>query len=66
MSHAAIFLYLREANTDTFLKALRLGVKECFVSQISDEDFQNALQRLLKTKNSVNPAKKLRLFPFGM
>ena len=59
--HAAIFLYVREADTETLLKALRLGVKECFISQISEEDFHNALQRLLKTKSSVNSGEKTQI-----
>ena len=58
---AAIFLYLREASTDNLLKALRLGVQECFVSQISEEDFQKALQRLLKAKTSLHPGEKTQI-----
>ena len=58
---AAVFLYLREASTDNLLKALRLGVQECFVSQVSEADFQKALQRLLKAKTSLNPGEKTQI-----
>ena len=59
--HKAIFLYLREASTDTLLKALRLGVQECFVTQINEEDFQKALLRLLKAKTALNPGEKTQI-----
>jgi pilus assembly protein CpaE len=59
--HAAIFLYLREASTACLLKALRLGVQECFVAHISAEDFQKALQRLLKAKTTLNPGEKTQI-----
>jgi pilus assembly protein CpaE len=59
--HAAIFLYLREASTDTLLKALRLGVQECFVIHIIEEDFQKALQRLAKAKTDLNPGEKTQI-----
>ena len=57
----SIFLYLREANTDNLLKALRLGIQECFVTQISEEDLQKAIQRLLKIKTASNPAEKTQI-----
>ncbi len=59
--HKAIFLYLREASTDTLLKALRLGVQECFVTQISEEDFQKALQRLFKAQTALHPGEKTQI-----
>jgi pilus assembly protein CpaE len=59
--HMAIFLYLREANTDTLLKALRLGVQECFVTQVSEDDLQRAIQRLLKAKTASNPGEKSQI-----
>jgi pilus assembly protein CpaE len=54
----AVFLYLRHADTNTLLKALRLGVQECFVTAIAEEDFQKAIKRLLKTKTSLQPGEK--------
>ena len=59
--HGAIFLYLRQADTDTLLKALRLGVQECFVSTISREDFQKAIKRLLRTKNALQLGEKTQV-----
>jgi pilus assembly protein CpaE len=41
-----IFLYFQEITTDRLWKALRLGVKECFVFPIRPEEFQEALDRL--------------------
>ncbi|MDI6853742.1 MAG: AAA family ATPase [Deltaproteobacteria bacterium] len=41
-----IFLYLQEITTEQLWKALRLGVKECFVFPIRPEEFQEALDRL--------------------
>jgi pilus assembly protein CpaE len=61
IDHPAIYLYLREASRDTLLKAFRLGVQECFVTQISEEDFQRALQRLLRVKAGLNPGEKTQL-----
>jgi pilus assembly protein CpaE len=59
--HKAIFIYVREASTETLLKALRLGVQECFVTQINEEDFQKALLRLIKSKTSLNPGEKTQI-----
>jgi pilus assembly protein CpaE len=56
--HGAVFLYLRHADTNTLLKALRLGVQECFVAAIAEEDFQKAIKRLLKSKTSLRPGEK--------
>jgi pilus assembly protein CpaE len=57
----AIFLYIRQADTDTLLKALRLGIQECFVSTISQEDFQKAVKRLQDTKISLQPGEKTQV-----
>jgi pilus assembly protein CpaE len=57
----AIYLYLREASTDSLLKALRLGARECFVSQISEDDFQKAIQRLFKIKTAPNAQEKTQI-----
>lgn len=52
-----IFLYLQEISTDALLKALRLGVKECFNYPIKEEDFKKALDRLMT--RAVIPEKEL-------
>jgi pilus assembly protein CpaE len=57
-SNPAVFLYLKEADTDTLLKALRLGVQECFVTTIPPEVFEKAVQRLLQFRNSGPSAGK--------
>ena len=43
----AIFLYFKEISTDNLWKALRLGAKECFTFPIQEEDFQQAVKRLV-------------------
>jgi pilus assembly protein CpaE len=50
---SAVFLYLREANTDTLLKAMRLGIQECFIATIPPEDFRKAINRLLQSQIAV-------------
>ena len=63
----AIYLYLREASTDSLLKALRLGARECFVSQISEDDFQKAIQRLFKVKTALNARREnANYLPLGV
>ncbi len=42
----SIYLFFQEISTDQLWKALRLGVKECFVFPILLEEFQEALGRL--------------------
>jgi pilus assembly protein CpaE len=41
-----IYLFFPEISTEGLLKALRLGVKECFTYPIHPEEFQEALKRL--------------------
>jgi pilus assembly protein CpaE len=43
----AIFLYFKEISTNNLWKALRLGAKECFTFPIQEEDFQQAVKRLV-------------------
>jgi pilus assembly protein CpaE len=43
----AIFLYFKEISTNNLWKAIRLGAKECFTFPIQEEDFQQAVKRLL-------------------
>jgi pilus assembly protein CpaE len=43
----AIFLFFPEISTDCLWKALRLGAKECFSYPIKEEEFQQALNRVL-------------------
>jgi pilus assembly protein CpaE len=59
--HPVVFLYLQQASTKTLLKALRLGVQECFISQINEDDFQKAIQRLLKLRQGAKQSEKARI-----
>ncbi len=43
----AIFLYFKEISTNNLWKAIRLGAKECFTFPIQEEDFQQAVKRLM-------------------
>jgi pilus assembly protein CpaE len=61
VSHPAIYLYLKKADTDVLLRALRLGAQECFVRQITPEDFQKAIQRLKKFHPNLNPGEKTEI-----
>jgi pilus assembly protein CpaE len=56
-----IFLYFQEITTDRLWKALRLGVKECFVFPIRAEEFQEALDRLPVFPSELAPADPTRL-----
>jgi pilus assembly protein CpaE len=41
-----IFIYLKEISTSSLMRALRLGVKECFTYPIPKEELEAALKRL--------------------
>jgi pilus assembly protein CpaE len=56
-----IFLFFREITTEQLWKALRLGVKECFVFPIRPEEFQEALDRLPIFPSELGPAAPTRL-----
>ncbi len=56
-----IFLYFQEITTEQLWKALRLGVKECFVFPIRLEEFQEALDRLPVFPSELGPADPTRL-----
>ncbi len=56
-----LVLYLREADTATLLKALRLGVQQCFVGEIQDNDLNRTIQRLLKTKRPLQENDKTQI-----
>jgi pilus assembly protein CpaE len=43
----AIFLYFKEISTNNLWKAIRLGAKECFTFPIQEEDFQQAVKRIM-------------------
>ncbi len=43
----AIFLYSKEISTEHLYKALRLGAKECFSFPIKEEEFREAVGRIL-------------------
>jgi pilus assembly protein CpaE len=43
----AIFLYFKEISTNDLWKALRLGAKECFTFPIQEENFQQAVARVM-------------------
>jgi pilus assembly protein CpaE len=59
-----VFLYLHEADTDTLLKVLRLGVAECFIDRVDAEEFENALQRLSKDPSTFSASEKTRVISF--
>lgn len=59
-----IFLYFQEITTEQLWKALRLGVKECFVFPIRPEEFQEALDRLPVLPAELGPADPTRLTAF--
>ncbi|WP_449245134.1 AAA family ATPase [Desulfobacca acetoxidans] len=61
VNHPAIFLYLQEASTEVLLKALRLGVQECFVGQISEPDFHKALHRFNKVRKTLHDGEKTQI-----
>jgi len=44
----AIFLYFKEISTNNLWKAIRLGAKECFTFPIQEEDFNQAVKRILE------------------
>lgn len=56
-----IFLYLQRADTQTLLKALRLGVQECFIGQIKEEEFQQAIQRLQRIRKGLKNGEKTKV-----
>jgi pilus assembly protein CpaE len=61
----AIFLYFNEISTSNLWKALRLGAKECFTYPIKEEDFQNAVQRIMvRTAVKVTPTKPTQIISF--
>jgi pilus assembly protein CpaE len=43
----ALFLYFPEISTSCLWKALRLGARECFTYPIKEEEFQQALDRVI-------------------
>jgi len=59
-----VFLYFQEITTEQLWKALRLGVKECFVFPIRPEEFQEALDRLPVLPAELGPAEPTRLTAF--
>jgi pilus assembly protein CpaE len=62
-SNPAVFLYVQEANTSTLLKALRLGVQECFINPVKSEEFLKALSRF-QSKAVEGPQEKTRVVTF--
>ncbi len=56
-----IILYLREADTETLLKALRLGVQECFIKEIPAADFDKTINRILKTRKGLEAGEKTKI-----
>jgi pilus assembly protein CpaE len=59
----AVFLYVQEANTSTLLKALRLGVQECFINPVKSEEFLKALNRF-QSKAVEGPHEKTSIVTF--
>jgi len=61
----AIFLYLKEISTNNLWKALRLGVKECFTFPIQEENFQQAVARIMaRTKAHKSQARPTQVISF--
>jgi pilus assembly protein CpaE len=61
----AIFLYFKEISTNNLWKAIRLGAKECFTFPIQEEDFKQAVQRILaRTEVRKSPAKPTQIISF--
>jgi|GEM_PF-783373 len=60
-NHPAIFLYLEQADTQTLLKALRLGVQECFIGHIKEEEFSAALNRLQRLRQRLTEGTNTRV-----
>jgi pilus assembly protein CpaE len=61
----AIFLYFKEISTHNLWKALRLGAKECFTFPIQEEDFQQAVNRIMaRTEVGKGPAKPTQVISF--
>lgn len=57
----AVFLFVQQASTNTLLKALRLGVQECFISHIAEVDFQKAIERLSKLRKGVKQSENTQI-----
>jgi pilus assembly protein CpaE len=61
----AVFLYFPEISTQCLWKALRLGARECFTYPIREEEFQQAVSRLLsRTAHKLSPAGAPRIVSF--
>ena len=61
----AIFLYFKEISTNNLWKAIRLGAKECFTFPIQEEDFQQAVKRIMaRTEVRKGPAKPTQIISF--
>lgn len=54
----AIMLYCKEISTDCLFKALRLGAKECFAFPIQEEEFREAVSRILTRSAPAEGLKK--------
>lgn len=61
LSHPFIILYLRDIDTELLLKALRLGVQECLVREITKEDLSRVSERLLRTKRRLGIEEETQL-----
>jgi pilus assembly protein CpaE len=60
-----IFLYFQEISTNNVWKALRLGAKECFTFPIQEEDFQQAVKRIMaRTEVRKGPGKPTQIISF--
>jgi len=61
----AIFLYFKEISTNNLWKALRLGAKECFTFPIQEEDFQQAVRRIMaRTEVRMSLAQPTQIISF--
>ena len=61
----AIFLYFPQISTTSLLKALRLGPRECFTYPIKEEEFQQAVTRILsRAADKPGPTRVPRIVSF--
>lgn len=61
----AIFLYFPQISTTSLLKALRLGPRECFTYPIKEEEFQQAVTRVLsRAAGKPGPTRVPRIVSF--
>lgn len=56
-----LILYLQEADPEILLKALRLGIQECFLRQVTPEELARVCERLLKARRAASQGEQTRI-----